>query len=78
MNEAKMRPTYLPDCQCEARRLIVVDGIIRCGTCYMRYSEGGSYYYTDGFLKSLIDTADENDKWYQYELRMKNEEKHEA
>jgi len=69
-DKAKMRPTFLPNCKCTSRRLIIVDDIIRCANCYMRYSEAGSYNYTDGFLKSLVDRADKNDKFHQAFLRL--------
>jgi hypothetical protein len=71
MADAKMRPILLPDCQCKTRRLIVVDNIIRCGNCYRRYSEAKSFNYTDEFLKTLIENADKDDKWYQYEIGYK-------
>jgi len=66
MSEATMRPTFLPDCRCQSRRLIIVNDIIRCGECYKRYGKVGFYNYTDEFLKTLIDNADNCDQLYQY------------
>jgi len=73
MSEAKMRPTYLPSCHCDTRRIILVNGIIRCGNCYKRYGKGGSFYYTDEYLEYLSDTADKEDLWYQYDCKRRRE-----
>lgn len=71
-NIPKMRPTQLPGCSCTTRRIIIVDGILRCGECYTRYGKAGEYYYSDEFLDKLVTDADKNDKFYQAELMISN------
>ena len=57
--ESKMRPTYLPMCKCDSRRVILVDGILRCAECMAVYGEGAPDNLTDGFLNHLITRARE-------------------
>ena len=53
----KMRPTYLPACACDTRRVLLVNGVLRCGDCYAAYGSAGSLYYTDKYLQHRVDTA---------------------
>jgi hypothetical protein len=57
MDKPIMRQTYLKQCTCEGSRVILVDGVLRCASCYVSYGKGGSFYYTDKFLQELIDNA---------------------
>ena len=50
----KMRQSYLPSCRCETRRVILLDGILRCANCMGSYSEAGLYNYSDFFIQSRI------------------------
>jgi hypothetical protein len=63
-NRPKMRPTYLPLCGCDSHRVLLINGVLRCGECYAAYCSAGSYYYTDKFFEELIEQAPTLPKQY--------------
>jgi hypothetical protein len=55
--DGKMRSTYLPECKCNTRRVVLIDGVLRCADCMAAYGEAGSFNYTDRYLADLISSA---------------------